>query len=176
MPLPVAYRSLSRPSSAPDAKAFPLRSFQLDLVAASTACSFSPGSQELCRHNFTEESSAFVAFTLLKFPQRASFFCCLLSHFWNVFFVVQFSRCNLWSLVETRYKLSISLRTCICPHWWTKVDFVRFVSRLCVSLREPRNRVVGQSGLEPPTSRLSVVCSSQLSYWPVWWRLPDSNR
>ena len=28
--LPVAYRSLSRPSSAPDAKAFPLRSFQLD--------------------------------------------------------------------------------------------------------------------------------------------------
>ena len=27
--------------------------------------------------------------------------------------------------------------------------------------------VVGQSGLEPPTSRLSVVCSSQLSYWPV---------
>ena len=29
--LPEAYRSLSRPSSAPDAKAFPLRSFQLDL-------------------------------------------------------------------------------------------------------------------------------------------------
>ena len=34
--LPVAYRSLSRPSSAPDAKAFPLRSFQLDLVEASS--------------------------------------------------------------------------------------------------------------------------------------------
>ena len=29
--LPAAYRSLSRPSSAPDAKAFPLRPFQLDL-------------------------------------------------------------------------------------------------------------------------------------------------
>src|SRR5574344_836434 len=28
--LPEAYRSLSRPSSAPDAKAFPLRSYQLD--------------------------------------------------------------------------------------------------------------------------------------------------
>ena len=27
--------------------------------------------------------------------------------------------------------------------------------------------VVGQNGLEPSTSRLSVVCSSQLSYWPV---------
>ena len=30
--LPEAYRSLSRPSSAPDAKAFPLRSFSLDLL------------------------------------------------------------------------------------------------------------------------------------------------
>ena len=29
------------------------------------------GSQELCRHNLTEEFLAFVAFTLLKFPQRA---------------------------------------------------------------------------------------------------------
>ena len=32
--LPVAYRSLSRPSSAPDAKAFPLRSFLLDLASS----------------------------------------------------------------------------------------------------------------------------------------------
>ena len=31
--LPEAFRSLSRPSSAPDAKAFPLRSFQLDLYS-----------------------------------------------------------------------------------------------------------------------------------------------
>ena len=177
MPLPVAYRSLSRPSSAPDAKAFPLRSFQLDLVAQallapchvrvgrSSAPASRPlakcrwaspslflpcgpvhrslcvyahvsGSQELCRHNLTEESSAFVAFTLLKFPQRAvtfalgallavlslslakmplsfaqpvfalallqvrrrayahaSFFCCLLSHFWNVFL-----RCSVFKV------------------------------------------------------------------------------
>ena len=28
--------------------------------------------------------------------------------------------------------------------------------------------VVGQNGLEPSTSRLSVVCSSQLSYWPIF--------
>ena len=34
--LPAAYRSLSRPSSAPDAKAFPLRSFQLDLFEQSS--------------------------------------------------------------------------------------------------------------------------------------------
>ena len=30
-----------------------------------------------------------------------------------------------------------------------------------------REKVVGQNGLEPSTSRLSVVCSSQLSYWPI---------
>ena len=34
VPLPEAYRSLSRPSSAPDAKAFPLRSSLLDLLIA----------------------------------------------------------------------------------------------------------------------------------------------
>ena len=34
VPLPEAYRSLSRPSSAPDAKAFPLRSFQLNLISS----------------------------------------------------------------------------------------------------------------------------------------------
>ena len=48
--LPEAYRSLSRPSSAPDAKAFPLRSFALDLSFLLPGRSRS-GSQafELCR-------------------------------------------------------------------------------------------------------------------------------
>ena len=35
------------------------------------------------------------------------------------------------------------------------------LSQLCYT---PINNLVGQGGLEPPTSRLSVVCSSQLSY------------
>ncbi len=42
--LPEAYRSLSRPSSAPDAKAFPLRHSQLDHRQLLLV-----GSQELCR-------------------------------------------------------------------------------------------------------------------------------
>ena len=33
LPLPAAYRSLSRPSSAPSAKAFPLRSYSLDFLS-----------------------------------------------------------------------------------------------------------------------------------------------
>ena len=43
--------------------------------------------------------------------------------------------------------------------------------RFCVQFSRynvfPFQEMVGQSGLEPPTSRLSVVCSSQLSYWPI---------
>ena len=46
--LPQTYRSLSRPSSALDAKAFPLRSYQLDRNA--DLCRSATGShQELCR-------------------------------------------------------------------------------------------------------------------------------
>ena len=45
------------------------------------------------------------------------------------------------------------------------------------------SRVVGSNGLEPSTSRLSGVCSNQLSYEPIflnllrfWWRQAGSNR
>ena len=48
--LPEAYRSLSRPSSAPDAKAFPLRSYQLDLVEKSNLINL-VSLVELCRLN-----------------------------------------------------------------------------------------------------------------------------
>ena len=44
-----------------------------------------------------------------------------------------------------------------------------------VSRNLDSHHMVGQNGLEPSTSRLSVVCSSQLSYWPMWWRLRESN-
>ena len=44
-----------------------------------------------------------------------------------------------------------------------------------VSRNSDFHHMVGQNGLEPSTSRLSVVCSSQLSYWPMWWRLRESN-
>ena len=59
---------------------------------------------------------------------------------------VQFSRCIPEFLKEIQWNN------------WTSVPLLQ-----STSLRE----VVGQNGLEPSTSRLSVVCSSQLSYWPV---------
>ena len=45
---------------------------------------------------------------------------------------------------------------------------VKYWSLLQYELRKASfDEVVGQNGLEPSTSRLSVVCSSQLSYWPI---------
>ena len=70
VPLPVAYRSLSRPSSAPDAKAFPLRSFLLDL-----ASSF--GSRFRIMQASFRDSFLEIVFTLkvLKVPQLFRILC-----------------------------------------------------------------------------------------------------
>ena len=106
VPLPGAYRSLSRPSSAPDAKAFPLCSSSLNLLVLKNYAGSIRFS--VCRNCYP-----FV------FPQFASNFCLLLP-------CLSFALCSVFNV-----------------------------------------QMVGQSGLEPPTSRLSVVCSSQLSYWPV---------
>ena len=57
--------------------------------------------------------------------------------------------------------------------WLLSLKRLNEVSTVIEASFNPLNlfrKMVGQSGLEPPTSRLSVVCSSQLSYWPVsWW-------
>ncbi len=67
-------------------------------------------------------------------------------------FNVQFSRCIL-----------SAARTC-------ELSFINRSTKPSLSkgfFQRSISGLVGQSGLEPPTSRLSVVCSSQLSYWPV---------
>ena len=89
----------------------------------------------------------------LKFHNYLLLLCCLLFHLELSFHIVQFSRCAFQPLLRSDFSIQIPLGTEIRSH-----------------------KLVGQSGLEPPTSRLSVVCSSQLSYWPVWWRLAGSNR
>ena len=61
-----------------------------------------------------------------------------------------------------------------------RFEIINFKSPLCLCFSSPNQtrfaglwfgsmslKVVGQNGLEPSTSRLSVVCSSQLSYWPI---------
>ena len=106
------------------------------------------GSQESCRL----QSLRLIVFTHL-FPQFA-LLCCLLFHSGIIT-----SHCSVFKVrAPTFSKVRFQYPT----HRWV--------------LKSALTKLVGQSGLEPPTSRLSVVCSSQLSYWPSWWRLPDSNR
>ena len=107
--LPAAFRSLSRPSSAPDAKAFPLRSSSLDLSVDVFSRQLWFSSRELCKL-LTEVSK--IVFTLLLVPQfiflfvahlsvRNPSFCCL-----ACLSFVQFLMCNRalhQELIETLY-------------------------------------------------------------------------
>ena len=148
--LPVAYRSLSRPSSAPDAKASPLRSFQLDLSNHLLILKV-----ELCRQ-FNRIFEIVIVTHLYDVPQlklkiRSSVLsnkrplCCLAYHFFITLFSFQGSIFQL--LLQPDLKICLYARS-----------------------SNPTTNVtgmVGPSGLEPPTLRLSVVRSSQLSYGPV---------
>ena len=64
--LPEAYRSLSRPSSAPDAKAFPLRSYQLDLVGVG----FCP--RPLILKNYVQITEKFKFWLIVFYPLEFS--------------------------------------------------------------------------------------------------------
>ena len=141
VPLPVAYRSLSRPSSAPDAKAFPLRSFLLDL--ASSIGSRFRIMQASFRDSFFLKLYLPLKVWLIKSSTIIEKFVCL--------------NC-------TRPLLLPCLSFCYCSvfkvHLW-----VPFKNSLKLSSESFNQflKVVGLSGLEPPTLRLSVVRSSQLS-------------
>ena len=106
--LPEAYRSLSRPSSAPDAKAFPLRSFQLDLSNHLLILKV-----ELCRQFnrifeivivtlFFHRSVPQLKFTTFLSSLLERPLCCLA---FITFFFVQFSRCKLQPLLKPDLKI-----------------------------------------------------------------------
>ena len=97
--LPEAYRSLSRPSSAPDAKAFPLRSFQLDLLSCEQERSRS-GSHEFELYRLQSSLKLFVL------PLKSSTkICCfpLLLALHTLVTLFSFQGAVLVSL-ETRFK------------------------------------------------------------------------
>ena len=126
--LPVAYRSLSRPSSAPAAKAFPLRSFQLDLSNHLLILKV-----ELCRQ-FNRIFEIVIVTHLYDVPQlklkiRSSVLsnkrplCCLAYHFFITLFSFQGS---IFQLL-----LQPDLKICLMPGlqiqqqlslvWWARV-------------------------------------------------------
>ena len=100
---------------------------------------------------------------------------------WNLLFPRNFSQ-SLISVTKfkkwwarTRFPAGKPRRlqqsTGLLPRAAFRVHFGVLASRTHLSrswlLFKPFIEVVGQNGLEPSTSRLSVVCSSQLSYWPI---------
>ena len=134
VPLPEAFRSLSRPSSAPDAKAFPLRSFLLNqLFYRSLACSCSLNYAGFLPGSFLRNRYPLFQKFFLLLPCLSSFLCSV----FNVHSLVPF-----WKQVSAPGASSV---------------------RSNLSSKKPGENLVGPSGLEPPTLRLSVVRSSQLS-------------
>ena len=93
-----------------------------------------------------DQSSTIKTVALRTSVRRAPFHSVACSHqFWNLLM-------SLFSFQGAASDLSRSDLSAPCLHQ---------------ALRSALKDLVGQSGLEPPTSRLSVVCSSQLSYWPL---------
>ena len=133
MLLPEAFRSLSRPSSAPDAKAFPLRSFTLDLVW-SLVLNFL---QESCRH-FKEVYSFrwLIVLPLIKKSPQLNFeffipLCCLTFVYHNHF--VQFSRC-IRRCIPSKLNNDIDQEALT---WSKKNTFLRFLLLLRKEVIQP---------------------------------------
>ena len=156
--LPAAYRSLSRPSSAPDAKAFALCSYSLELsyqwfLKITWFSSFS----ELLEFHKT-------FFRLFPLCSLKTFSFCALIFFFHLsvkLFLPYFYRKTYTNL------LIFVLFVCSFFLLFNLSSFIRFsmINQVppTISLA-----LVGTSGLEPPTSRLSGARSNHLSYAPLW--------
>ena len=138
--LTVAYRSLSRPSSAPDAKAFPLCSFLLQLLSCVSSHTLDPYFDCMSFANRLFYSIVVHPYLFEKTFQSLSqiFIFLILSVFtlpWELFFLIFRVLDLLFLLFDFQRTLPFGL--------------------------------VGSSGFEPPTLRLSGARSNHLSYEPL---------
>ena len=158
-----AFRSLSRLSSALSAKASSLRSLQLNL----------------------QNSLAILVWSVLHSVALQTWL--LLNCFVFPLMLLNGLGCLLFLMIGMLLPfifLSRCLRSFDLSQAWywylrlfsmfsfqgTPLSYSLIEILLAKNFNQPISlwKVVGQSGLEPPTSRLSVVCSSQLSYWPIF--------
>ena len=176
--LPVAFRSLSRPSSAPCAKAFTLCSCSLELPCyiLYNCCSLFFELLEFHKH-----------FRLLILCEKTSFsFWIIFPPFGEIVSIFRWSFTLLLKKDQMLLKLisfNLFVLFSISVRFYSSIYFIRFSM---IILRTSFEILVGSSGLEPPTSRLSGVRSNHLSYEPIsyfgvsrfsrrWWRWWDSN-
>ena len=154
--LTTAYRSLSRPSSAPDAKAFTLRSCSLELLVY---CSYTLVLFELSE--FLLNISFRIILTLSRCEKTFSRLLHLILSFHLSVKLYAHIVCGFpFSFGKT--KLSQRLFVLFCS-FSTQIFLLLFdYQRSCGTFRF----LVGLDGLEPSTSRLSGARSSHLSYKP----------
>ena len=92
---------------------------------------------------------ALSSLNFMSFANRSNGFSCLLIVVFTLT-LQYYLHCHVCTILDLLF-----LHFCF-------IQFSRYISQsLCFAL-------VGSSGLEPPTSRLSGACSSLLSYEPVW--------
>ena len=94
------------------------------------------------------------------------------SHNCIIIIDIQFSRCIFWISFSRNSVKHLFRGTSI--NLLVEISGIEPLTSCLQGRRSPSwakppylREVVGQNGLEPSTSRLSVVCSSQLSYWPI---------
>ena len=172
--LPAAYRSLSRPSSAPDAKAFTLCSYSLELPSEFYSAVL------LNCLSFIEQFVLVFSFRSKKVWSFLRF----LPSGWDLFQNLTFGNCsslpkffgktysNLFCLLKcVLFYLFVSTHfTSLFGFQWT-FSLIGLLLTLLVKLYQllavRPSGLVGSSGLEPPTSRLSGARSNHLSYEPI---------
>ena len=127
LPLPEAFRSLSRPSSAPDAKAFPLRSFKLDLHCPPGRNRSRPGEVislvllavlELCRLH----RRFFRKIVVLPLFFHAIFYCSRPFGRLPSVALLFLLLCSVFKVqlpvLRPEQNTQIALSILVCPHWW----------------------------------------------------------
>ena len=147
--IPAAFRSLPRPSSAPDAKAFSLRSYQLNHLNYDQILKFSTEKQTFNLFPFSNNCS----YTRLRFHQLLKNLCRIFPHLHYFHFLFNF-QVTPECLRSFRTSSSIYIL-----NLFRGSEPLGFDSNLWSEL-------VGTNGLEPSTSRLSGVRSNHLSYAP----------
>ena len=157
MQLTAAYRSLSRPSSAPDAKAFTLCSCSLLLsyryLSITSVCSLN------CLSFIFKQIRVCISTQLIFYALKR-----LLSFVLAYISTIRFN-CNIfYPFGKTYFSLFLKNSPLICS-FLLKIYFIP----LSMIILATYNFVclVGSSGLEPPTSRLSGARSNHLSYEPI---------
>ena len=179
--LTAAYRSLSRPSSAPDAKAFALCSCSLELSCYILYSLFSIRSLNCL--SFIKQIRCLVINSVKRFYPFAWI---IFPPFGEIVIYPNFFGKTFLNLTNLLIKSFLSLSSYLFVSY-SSIYFIRFSMNIFPTVVG----LVGSSGLEPPTSRLSGARSSHLSYkpefthrlwfvhlsrfYPWWWRCRDSN-